>query len=225
MPTRGGGGGASCCSIAGGSRRSRGLKVTVGLALAVSLEATSGQAVVQPQRSDSSGFANAYGRRSSLLVNPLGIILSGVVSGAAPEIETFWSVGFRYQQLLSKQWGLAVIPQLGHAEVVGISLNSLGLKVGPRFDLSGSGFDGGYLLPLAVFGSSWVSQPRRNLLSRYQLGVGLEGGYCWAWRSWAIELGVGAHYSGYVVQYSFDGQPTPGAGFRPLLNTSVGYVW
>jgi hypothetical protein len=74
-------------------------------------------------------------------------------------------------------------------------------------------------------GGLWASQADNRLTSAVSIGVGLEGGYCFRWDGFALELGVGAQTSGYLAHRAFDDSSIPEGGLRPLINVSLGHAF
>lgn len=160
----------------------------------------------------------------ALLLNPIGPIV-GLALTANDAIEKVYSLNLRYHHELGRHVALTVAPVFTHAEILSVSTQSLGLKVGPRLSTADPGLEGWYVLPLALAGGVWSWQGEHSLTSAFLWGGGLEAGHTWNWGGFVLETGLGVQYSGYAAHRSFDESSIPGPSLKPMINGSVGYGW
>jgi hypothetical protein len=160
----------------------------------------------------------------ALLINPIGSIV-GLALTSNDAVDEVYALNLRYHHVLGKHVALTVAPAFTHAEILTISMQSAGLKVGPRLSTGPAGLEGWYLLPLLLGGGVWARQGDHALTQAALWGAGLEAGHTWCWSGFVLETGFGVQYSGYAAHRSFDGSPIPGPSLKPLINGSVGYGW
>ena len=105
---------------------------------------------------------------------------------------------------------------------------TIGCKGGPRFSGGARWLQGWYVHPFAALAWIHVRPLRQGVpgaapgADGISLGLGVEGGYTWAFSSgFALELGFGL---GQTAAVPF-GEGETIAGLRPVFNIGLGYAW
>ena len=181
----------------------------------------------------------AQGRETTesiLVINPIlpsvSVLADGIVS--LTEIEDFmkfrvWDANIRGYQFYSNRWGIMAQLDYTQGNVIWKSTH-VGCKVGPRFSLQNSGFEGWSLSAYGVLGYTTVSVSRYPLSKWAVYGVGTELGHSVIWNHFVLDLGLGLYTTRNALYTSsaeaFKGtEPPQGLSTVPSVHTGIGYAF
>lgn len=181
----------------------------------------------------------AHGREATesiIVINPVLPSITTIADGvvALTEIEDFmkfrvWDANLRGYNFYSKRWG--VMAQLDYTQGNFIWKSShIGCKVGPRFSLQNSGFEGWSLSTYGILGYTTVSASHYPLSRWAVYGIGAELGRSYIWNHFVLDLGLGLYTAQNAIYRSYaeamkDSDPPQGLSMVPSVHTGIGYAF
>ena len=175
--------------------------------------------------------------QSAVLVNPTLPAITATANGVLQltEIDDFISIGISDANLRvlhqpSQRWGVMMHIDYSHVSYM-LSASHVGLRVGPRMSLRGTGLSDWYLSAALIGGVSTISASNYRLAHWGVLGCSSELGRTWVWKQLIVEVGVGLYSTqniGYHAPAQAFNNGTAPAALLPVkasYHTGIGYAF